>query len=70
MRRGDRRGNLAAVTVCIIADVHEAESGIPAFLQELGAEVKIAALAAGDYALGADTLVERKRVLDLHVSVA
>lgn len=38
-------------------------------LRELGAEVEIASLPAGDYACGADTLVERKRVLDLHGAV-
>ncbi len=38
-------------------------------LRELGAEVEIASLPAGDYAVGADTLVERKRVLDLHAAV-
>ena len=38
-------------------------------LRELGAEIEIASLPAGDYAVGADTLVERKRVLDLHTAV-
>lgn len=55
--------------VRILADVHEDRSGIPALLVELGAEVEVVALPAGDYALGADTLVERKRVLDLHSAV-
>jgi len=55
--------------VRIVADVHEERSGIPALLRELGAQVEIAPLPAGDYALGAGTLVERKRVLDLHGAV-
>jgi ERCC4-type nuclease len=55
--------------VKIIVDVHERQSGIADTLAELGAEVEIAALPAGDYAVGADTLVERKRVLDLHAAV-
>ncbi|MGH3030488.1 MAG: ERCC4 domain-containing protein [Gaiellaceae bacterium] len=56
--------------VRIVVDVHEARSGIPAVLsEELGAEVEVAPLPAGDYAVGADTLVERKRVLDLHGAV-
>jgi DNA excision repair protein ERCC-4 len=55
--------------VKIIVDVHERQSGIANTLRELGAEVEIAALPAGDYAVGADTLVERKRVLDLHAAV-
>lgn len=56
-------------SVRIVIDVHEGKSGIPALLEELGAEVEIAALRAGDYAVSEDTLVERKRVLDLHSAV-
>jgi len=56
--------------VRIVVDVHERQSGIPDVLaEELGAEVEIVLLPAGDYAVGADTLVERKRVLDLHAAV-
>src|SRR6266536_6668630 len=55
--------------VKIIVDVHERQSGIADTLAELGAEVEIAPLPAGDYAVGANTLVERKRVLDLHTAV-
>jgi ERCC4-type nuclease len=55
--------------VKIIVDVHERQSAIADTLAELGADVEIAALPAGDYAVGADTLVERKRVLDLHAAV-
>ena len=55
--------------VKIVMDVHERQSGIADTLRELGAEVEIASLKAGDYAVGADTLVERKRVLDLHAAV-
>lgn len=56
--------------VRIVVDVHERQSGIPAVLaDELGAEVELAPLPAGDYACGAETLVERKRVLDLHGAV-
>ena len=53
----------------IIVDVHERRSGIADTLAELGAEIEIAPLPTGDYAVGADTLVERKRVLDLHAAV-
>jgi len=49
----------------ILVDVHEQRSGIPGLLEELGAEVELLSLPAGDYALGDDTLVERKAVLDL-----
>lgn len=55
--------------VKIVVDIHERQSGIAETLGELGAEVEIAALPAGDYAVGADTLVERKRVLDLHAAI-
>jgi DNA excision repair protein ERCC-4 len=55
--------------VKVIVDVHERQSGIAESLAELGAVVEIAPLPAGDYAVGADTLVERKRVLDLHAAV-
>lgn len=58
-----------APSVRIVVDVHERQSGIADTLCELGADVEIAALPAGDYAVGADTLVERKRVLDLHAAV-
>ncbi len=58
-----------APPVKIVVDVHERQSGIAETLAELGAEIEIASLAAGDYAVGADTLVERKRVLDLHAAV-
>jgi DNA excision repair protein ERCC-4 len=58
-----------APPVKIIVDAHERQSGIAETLAELGAEVEVAALPAGDYAVGADTLVERKRVLDLHAAV-
>jgi ERCC4-type nuclease len=58
-----------AETVRIIVDVHEKQSGIPEMLRELGAEVEIASLPAGDYACGTDTIVERKRVLELHGAV-
>ena len=53
----------------IIVDVHERQSGIAESLTELGAEIEIASLSAGDYAVGSDTLVERKRVRDLHAAV-
>lgn len=49
--------------------MHERQSGIAETLGELGAEIEIAPLPAGDYAVGADSLVERKRVLDLHAAV-
>jgi DNA excision repair protein ERCC-4 len=55
--------------VKIVVDVHERQSGIAETLAELGAEIEIASLPAGDYAVGAETLVERKRVLDLHAAV-
>lgn len=58
-----------ASPVKIMVDVHERQSGIAETLGELGAEIEIAPLPAGDYAVGADTLVERKRVLAVLASV-
>jgi Fanconi anemia group M protein len=49
--------------------VHEQQSGIPQALENLGIEVSVAPLHAGDYAIGPDVLVERKSVLDLHGSI-
>jgi len=51
-----------AGTVRILVDVHEQRSGIPGLLEQLGAEVELLLLPAGDYALGDDTLVERKEL--------
>lgn len=59
----------SAPAVKIVVDVHERQSGIAETLAELGAAIEVAALPAGDYAVGVDTLVERKRVLDLHAAV-
>ncbi len=56
-------------SVTILVDVHEQQSGIPDHLEALGATVEVVPLAAGDYAVGDDTLVERKRVLDLHAAI-
>jgi ERCC4-type nuclease len=56
--------------VRIVVDVHETASGIADVLTgELSAEVEVAPLPAGDYAVGSDTLVERKRVRDLDSAV-
>ena len=53
----------------IVADVHERQSRIPDLLEELGASVEIAPLPGGDYRVGSDTVVERKRVRDLHAAI-
>lgn len=50
----------------IVADVPEERSGIPGVLvEELGADVEVAALPAGDYAVGVHTLVEREGICGL-----
>ena len=41
----------------MLVDVHEQRSGLPTLLEELGAEVELLSLPAGDYALDDDTLV-------------
>ena len=55
--------------ITIVADVHERASGVPDALTRLGALVEVASLPAGDYAVGAETIVERKSVLDLHGAI-
>lgn len=62
-------GPVMADTVRILADVQEQRSGVPGLLAELGAEVEVLSLTAGDYVCGNDTIVERKAVLDLHSAV-
>lgn len=42
---------------------------MPELLTELGAEIEVMSLTAGDYVVGDDTIVERKAVLDLHGAV-
>ena len=59
----------AADVVAITADVHERASGVPLLLETLGAEVEIRALTRGDYVVGPGTVVERKTVGDLHLSI-
>jgi len=54
--------------VRVVVDVHEAKSGIAEMLAEFSASVERASLPAGDY-VGAETLIERTRVLDLHAAV-
>jgi Fanconi anemia group M protein len=58
-----------AQVVRVLVDVHEQRSGIPALLADLGADVEVVSLPAGDYVAGSDTIVERKAVLDLHSAV-
>ena len=55
--------------VRIVVDVHEGKSGIAELCEGLGAKVEVAALSAGDYLVGENTLVERKRVRDLHSAI-
>ena len=54
----------------ILADHGERRSGVPDALRELGADVRLQRLTAGDYLLAPGTVVERKTVADLHRSVA
>jgi ERCC4-type nuclease len=52
----------------IAVDTRESRSGIPGILTRLGISVELEALPVGDYTIGA-SVVERKRVDDLHSSV-
>jgi ERCC4-type nuclease len=56
--------------VCpIVVDTFEGPSGIADALAVLGMDVRVAALGVGDYDLGSRVLVERKTVVDLHLSL-
>lgn len=52
-------GRSTAQPVKITVDLHERVSGIADMLAELGAEVELAPLPAGDYAVGAQTRSRR-----------
>lgn len=54
----------------ILADVGEQRSGVPDAIRELGADLVVESLRAGDYCVAPAVLVERKTVSDLHRSVA
>jgi DNA excision repair protein ERCC-4 len=53
----------------VLADVHERASGIPDVLERLGVPVEVVSLAAGDYAVATELLVERKSMPDFHDSI-
>jgi ERCC4-type nuclease len=55
-------------TLTITVDVQERRSGVPEMLVERGVSVDFVTLAVGDYAFG-DRVVERKTVVDLHLSL-
>ena len=55
--------------VHVVVDVHEVRSSVPAELLQLGIDIEIASLEAGDYDAGAATLVERKTTFDLALSL-
>jgi ERCC4-type nuclease len=59
-----------AIPVCrIVIDTFERTSGVPAALRKLGIEPTIARLHVGDYDLGNGVLVERKSIIDLHLTL-
>jgi ERCC4-type nuclease len=52
----------------IVVDVHEPKA-MATELRALGLEVGVTSLRAGDYLIGDTTIVERKTVRDLHLSI-
>ena len=58
------------IEVLVTADVFEDGSGVPSSLQQLGAQVVVEPLPAGDYRIDGGVLVEPKTVADLHGSLA
>jgi DNA excision repair protein ERCC-4 len=59
----------ASCVLTITADVHERASRVPEILKELGVCVELDSLSRGDYKIGEQTVVERKTVDDLHLSI-
>ena len=57
-------------SLAVTANHREVPSGVPVALRQLGVQVTLATLPAGDYVVGAQTMIERKTVRDLHASVA
>jgi ERCC4-type nuclease len=56
--------------VCrIVADLFERRSGVLEAVERVGMHVDVQLLAAGDYRLEPDVLVERKTTFELHLSV-
>jgi ERCC4-type nuclease len=53
----------------VLADIHERASHVPDVLAELGVQVEVVPLPAGDYAVGPAILVERKSLPDLHETI-
>jgi DNA excision repair protein ERCC-4 len=53
----------------VIVDVFEQASGVPAALTRFDLRVMVEPLPAGDYQIGAEILIERKTVPDLHGSL-
>lgn len=53
----------------ITADVHERASGVPQKLKAMGAQVEWRSLTRGDYVVGPETVVERKTVVGLHITL-
>jgi len=54
----------------VLVDQHELRCGVPPALEELGIQIEITSLAAGDYVVGAGVAIERKSAADLHRSLA
>src|SRR3954447_11648519 len=54
----------------IVCDARERGGHLRVRLAQLGVDVEIAELAAGDYAIGRTVLVERKTIRDLHLTIA
>src|SRR5690242_21673340 len=53
----------------VTVDVRERRSHVPQLLERLGAEVELKRLDAGDYICGPATIVERKTIRDLHLTI-
>jgi ERCC4-type nuclease len=55
--------------LAVEVDMYELKSRVPTELEQLGVTVRVQRLVAGDYDVGAGTIVERKTAIDLAVSL-
>jgi ERCC4-type nuclease len=55
--------------IVVEVDTNELKSSVPTELERLGIAVRVRPLAAGDYDVGAGTIVERKTTVDLAISL-
>jgi Fanconi anemia group M protein len=64
----NQKENKPVIQSKIIVDIHEKNSLVPSYLQELKADIKIKSLKIGDYIIS-DVIIERKTISDFISSI-